>query len=230
MPSYSLLSWVLIHDATGKSMPWVSTTPQSLLSYVQRISASDDPGTFQENFRKVPLTARPLRKFMNAATQFLNDGIVTHIKAYIGNISTIQGTTPTHSVACQSKTVNPTTLAKLIKNGTITSTVMYCITRKSDGSVPSLEAIQRFGTLPGNLCYSEVVRAPQEKTEGIGLLATRLLPIDTKWVFPGTVAVVEISLTALVNLARVDVHISENETFHVFSQIPGGTITGIRSL
>ena len=47
--------------------------------------------------------------------------------------------------------------------------------------------------------------------------------------FPGTVAVVEISLTALVNLARVDVHISENETFHVFSQIPGGTITGIRS-
>ena len=26
MPSYSLLSWVLIHDITGKSMPWVSMT------------------------------------------------------------------------------------------------------------------------------------------------------------------------------------------------------------
>ena len=68
------------------------------------------------------------------------------------------------------------------------------------------------------------------KTEGIGLVATRLLPIDIKWLFPGTVAVVEISLTALVSLARVDVHASENDTFHVFSQIPGGTITGIRCL
>ena len=122
------------------------------------------------------------------------------------------------------------TLPKSIKDGTITPTVMYCVTRKSDGSVPSLEAIQRFGILPGDLCYSEVVQALQEQTEGIGLLATRMLPIGTKWLFPDTVAVVEISLTALVNLARVDVHTSENETFHVFSQIPGGTITGIRSL
>ena len=79
-------------------------------------------------------------------------------------------------------------------------------------------------------CYSEVVQALQEKTEGIGLLATRLLPIDTKRLFPNTVAVVEISLRTSVNLARVDVPSSENETFHVFSQIPGGTITGIRSL
>ena len=61
-------------------------------------------------------------------------------------------------------------------------------------------------------------------------MATRLLPIDIKWLFPDTVAVVEILLTALVNLARVDLQNSENETFHVFSQIPGGTITGIRSL
>ena len=61
-------------------------------------------------------------------------------------------------------------------------------------------------------------------------MATRLLPVDTKRVFPGTIAVVEISLTALVNFARVDVHISENKTFHVFSQITGGAITGIRSL
>ena len=142
-------------------------TPQSLLSYVERISANDDPETFHDHFQKVPLTARPLRKFMNAATQFLNDGIVTHAKAYIGNISTLQGTTPTHSVACQSNTVNPMTLSKLINDGTITPTVMYCVTRRSDGSVPSLEAIRRFEILPGDLCYSDVVRALQERGRGL---------------------------------------------------------------
>ena len=77
--------------------------------------------------------------------------------------------------------------------------------------------------------YSEVVQALQEKPQGIGLLATRLLPIDTKWLFPDTLAVVDISLKSLVDIARVDVHASGNGTFHVFSQIPGGTIFGIRS-
>ena len=97
-------------------MPRVTMTPQSLLSYVQRISAHYNPETFRDNFQKVPLTARPLREFMHAAIQFLNDGIVTHVKAYIWNISTLQGATPTHSVACQSKTVNLMTLPKLIKD------------------------------------------------------------------------------------------------------------------
>ena len=77
---------------------------------------------------------------------------------------------------------------------------------------------------------SEFVKALQEKPDGIGLLATRLSPIDTKWLFPNTLAVVEISLKLMVEDAHVDVHTSENGTFHVFSQIPGGTITGIRSL
>ena len=117
MPSYLLLSWVFIHDITGTFMPWISMTPQSLLSYVQRISAHDN-----SNFQRVPFLARPLRKSMYAVIQLLKDGIVTHVTSHIGHISTLHGTLPTHSIACQSKTVNSLTLPKLIEDGTITPT------------------------------------------------------------------------------------------------------------
>ena len=51
MPSYLFLSWVFIHDTTGKLMPWVSMNPQSLLSYVKRISANDNSdATYHEIF------------------------------------------------------------------------------------------------------------------------------------------------------------------------------------
>ena len=141
MPSYVLLPWDFIHDTTGIFMPWVSMTPQSLLSYVQRISAHDNSdATHHQNFQKVPLVARPLRKSMYAAIALLKDGIVTHVRSHIGHISTLHGTVPTHSIACQSKTVNSMTLPKLIDDGTITPTVLYCVARKSDGSAPSLEA------------------------------------------------------------------------------------------
>ena len=83
--------------------------------------------------------------------------------------------------------------------------------------------------MPGNLSNLEVVKALQEKPDGISLLATRLLPIDSKWLFRNTLAVVEISVRALVEHARVDVHTSENGAFHAFSHIPSGTFTGIRS-
>ena len=147
---------------------------------------------------------------------------MTHVKSHIGHISTLQGTVPTHSIACQSKTANSMTRPKLIEDGTFTPTVLYCVTRNSDGSAPSLEAIRRFGIMPGDLSNSEVVKALQEKPHGIGLLATRLLPIDTKWLFPNTLAVVEISLRALVEHAHVDVHTSENGTFHVFPRFQVG--------
>ena len=118
-------------------------------------------------FQKVPLTARPLRKFMHAATQFLNDGIATHVKAYIGNIGTLQGTTPTHSVAWQSTAVNPMTLPKFIKDGTITPTILYCVTRKSDGSVPSLEAIQRFGSYQETFVIQKLFKPYKRNQKGL---------------------------------------------------------------
>ena len=230
MPSHLLLSWVFIHDAAGIFMPWISTTPQSLLSYVQRISVHDNSNApNHENFQRVPLLARPLQKSMYAVMQVLKDGIVTHVKSHIGHISTLHGMLPTHPIACQSKTANYLTLPKFIEDGTITPTVLYCVSGNPDGSAPSLKSIQRFGIMPGDLSNSEVVKALQEKPDGNCLLATRLLPTDTKWLFPNTLAVVEISLRALVDHARVDVHPSENGTFHVSSQIPSGTITGIRS-
>ena len=153
---------------------------------------------------------------MLAVVQLLKDGFVTHIKSNIGHISTLHGTLPTHSIACQSKTASSLTLPKLIEDETITPTIMYGVTRNPDGSVPSLESFQRFGIMPGNLSNSEFVKALQEKPDGIGLLATRLLPIDIQWLFQNTLAVIEISVRALVEHARVDVHTSENGTFHVF--------------
>ena len=121
-PSYLLFSWVFIHDITGKFMPWVSMTPQSLLSYVQCISAHDNSdATHHENFQNVPLLARPLRKSMHAVTQLLKDGIVTHVKSHIGHISTLHGTLPTHSIACQSKTVNSMTLLKVDRGWSLRS-------------------------------------------------------------------------------------------------------------
>ena len=55
--------------------------------------------------------------------------------------------------------------------------------------------------MPGNLLNEDVVNALQEKPDGIGLLAARLLPIDTKWLFQNTLAVIEIPVRALVEHA-----------------------------
>ena len=107
---------------------------------------------------------------------------------------------------------------------------MYRVTRNRDGSVPSLESIKRFLIFPGDLSHGEVVKALQESLEGIGLLATRLLTLDIKWLFQRTVAVVEISVEAFVEFARVEVHSVENLTIYILSHIPPGTSVGIHIL
>ena len=124
MPSYLLLAWVFIYDTVGIFMPWISMTPHLLLSYVERISQHDNSNALhRDKLKGVPLLARPQQKSMFAGIQLLKDGIVTHVKSHIGHISTLHGTLPTHSIACQSQTANSLALPKLIEDGTITPTI-----------------------------------------------------------------------------------------------------------
>ena len=74
------------------------------------------------------------------------------------------------------------------------------------------------------------MKSSQESTEGIGLYATRLPPLDSSWEFEETVAVVEISGRVLVEHAHVEVHATENKIRHVYSHIPPGAFTGIYNL
>ena len=61
------------------------------------------------------------------------------------------------------------------------------VVRNKDGSPPSLATIQRLGILPGKLTPEGIVKSLHQNTEGIGLFAARLLPLDSRWVFNGKI-------------------------------------------
>ena len=97
-----------------------------------------------ERFRAVPLLARLASRVVNAVTQMLKDVTVTHLKCQHGHIFIVRGTLPTHC-SCRPKTANALNLVKLINNGIIPKTLMYCVVRTKDVSAPSLETLQRLG-------------------------------------------------------------------------------------
>ena len=80
------------------------------------------------------------------------------------------------------------------------------------------------------MTHEGTTKSLQENTEGVGLLATRLFPLDSQWGFDGTFAVIEISAKVFVEHAHVKVHVAEHRTFYVYSLVPPGAVAGIHSV
>ena len=102
---------------------------------------------------------------------------------------------------------------------------------KGVGFVCSLAQHDRkHGISPGRRTYDHVVKSLQESIQGLGWDAIGLLPIDKHWLMEGTAAVVEISVKTFVEHARIEVHITENDTFYTYSHISAGAIHGIAAV
>ena len=138
----------------------------------------------------IPLLARNGSRTVWTVTDILMGGTITHLKCQYGHLFAVQGAVPIHSPDCRDNTVNALNLQTLTNQGVRSKTLMYCIVRHRDGTVPPLDMIQKLGIMLGNLTHDTMVKSLQECTEWIGLYATRLAPLDTNWVFARTVAVI----------------------------------------